>query len=547
MVLRATDYAGACPIATVALEAASSNDRLRQATEDVFADRIERCARRLVHAGIPAKRARALAVVFIELRAGAFILSRAMRDSRPLSAAGAAAAELVPARRRPARPGNQHQPGERREGAPAMPATVDRVAAAVTRGGGMRYRPRGAMLSYLPVLAPRSRHATRIALERNAAERGRRALTAVRAGVAERLRPTRPRMRALMLWPGGSFRWHSTPAPPSPGARAAVVRPLAVATCDMDRPLGLGVTPFPLPLQFGHECVAEVLAVGEEVAAFRPGQRVVVPFQISCGLCPQCQSGHTGNCAIVPPISMYGFGIAGGHWGGAVVDELLVPYADAMLVGLPPGIEPVDAASVADNVSDGYRHVAPFLPELLSRDPDAEVLIIAGVARRPIFTPSVPLYAGLVARALGARNLYLVDTRAEVRDHAERLGLHPLPVAELRRRPPAPLVVDASGERRGLRLALSMTAPDGVCSCAGTLQAEARIPAGQMYGRNVVLRIARAHARTIIPSVLKLMTDGRLDPSLVTTLIAPFDDAPAALREHIRGGSTKTILVAHEH
>jgi alcohol dehydrogenase len=66
---------------------------------------------------------------------------------------------------------------------------------------------------------------------------------------------------------------------------------------------------------------------------------------------------------------MYGFGIAGGLWGGVIADQVAVPFADAMLVPLPGGIEV--AASVGDNVSDGYRHIAPYLPALLAVDVSA--------------------------------------------------------------------------------------------------------------------------------------------------------------------------------
>src|SRR3954467_9844885 len=201
--------------------------------------------------------------------------------------------------------------------------------------------------------------AGRIMFEREAEQRVRRLRAALADATRQRARPSRARRRALPLVPGGRLRWRSVPAPQPPGPLGAVVRPLAVATCDMDRPIGLGATPFPTPLAFGHECVAEVLSVGGEVAAVRPGQRVVVPFQISCGACGACRAGRTANCLAVPPVSMYGFGPAGGHWGGAVADELSVPFADAMLVPLPGGIDPVAAASVADNVSDAHRHVGP--------------------------------------------------------------------------------------------------------------------------------------------------------------------------------------------
>src|SRR4051794_1609536 len=173
--------------------------------------------------------------------------------------------------------------------------------------------------------------AGQVALERDAALRARRLVSAARDHGEQRLRPTRRRMRALGVAPRGRLSWREVPAPPPPGPDAAVVHPIAVATCDLDRALCLGATPFALPLHLGHECVAEVLAVGEHVATVRPGQRVVVPFQISCGRCRPCQSGLSGNCISVPPLSMYGFGVGGGHWGGALSDELTVPYADAML------------------------------------------------------------------------------------------------------------------------------------------------------------------------------------------------------------------------
>ncbi|MEA2168331.1 MAG: hypothetical protein QOF76_1631 [Solirubrobacteraceae bacterium] len=333
-----------------------------------------------------------------------------------------------------------------------------------------------------------------------------------------RWHPERKTLRALELRPGGTFRWRAVAPLRAPKPLAAVVRPIAVATCDMDRPIALGATPFPAPLCFGHECVAEVLAVGSKVRTVRAGDRVVVPFQISCGACPKCGAGHTGNCTRVPPISMYGFGLAGGHWGGAIADELAVPFADGMLVPLPTGIDPVAAASVSDNVSDAWRHIGPHVQR------DSRVLILSAM-RDHLFTASVPLYAGLIAQAAA-------------------LGIAAVTRSGARKLDPVELVMDSTTTGAGLRFAMTKVAPDGVCSSVGSLHKTAKLPFSAIYGRNATLHIGRAHARAVIPHVLELMTSGRLRPERVTTVVAPMDDAVKAMTEHARGGTTKTILTA---
>jgi AcrR family transcriptional regulator len=93
--LRQTDYADACPIETVALEVASTNEPLRLATAGVFASWITAGTERLTDAGIPKEKARELAISTIALLEGAFVLSRAMRSAEPLEAAGASATAAV--------------------------------------------------------------------------------------------------------------------------------------------------------------------------------------------------------------------------------------------------------------------------------------------------------------------------------------------------------------------------------------------------------------------------------------------------------------------
>jgi AcrR family transcriptional regulator len=92
-----TDYADACPIATVALEVASTNELLRKATAEVFESWIASGTDRFAAAGIGGDTARELAIILITSLEGAFVLSRAMRRTEPLFAARTAVAAAVEA------------------------------------------------------------------------------------------------------------------------------------------------------------------------------------------------------------------------------------------------------------------------------------------------------------------------------------------------------------------------------------------------------------------------------------------------------------------
>jgi AcrR family transcriptional regulator len=94
-VLESTGYADACPIATVALEVASTNEPLRVATAKVFAAWVDAATTRLVNAGVDTASARPLAQSVIALLEGAFVLSRAAKSTEPMYAARDAAVTLV--------------------------------------------------------------------------------------------------------------------------------------------------------------------------------------------------------------------------------------------------------------------------------------------------------------------------------------------------------------------------------------------------------------------------------------------------------------------
>jgi AcrR family transcriptional regulator len=95
--LRDTEYADACPIATVALEVSSRDEELRSACAEVFGAWIDSGVERFAAEGIRRDRARELVIQTLAGLEGAFVLSRAMRTTEPVELAGEAAAAAVEA------------------------------------------------------------------------------------------------------------------------------------------------------------------------------------------------------------------------------------------------------------------------------------------------------------------------------------------------------------------------------------------------------------------------------------------------------------------
>jgi AcrR family transcriptional regulator len=93
--LRDTDFADACPIETIALEVASTNESLRAATADVFRSWLVGLEQWLRSSGVADELAGDLAVAILSMLEGAFVLARSMRETQVLSACGTAAATLV--------------------------------------------------------------------------------------------------------------------------------------------------------------------------------------------------------------------------------------------------------------------------------------------------------------------------------------------------------------------------------------------------------------------------------------------------------------------
>jgi D-arabinose 1-dehydrogenase-like Zn-dependent alcohol dehydrogenase len=126
---------------------------------------------------------------------------------------------------------------------------------------------------------------------------------------------------------------------PAPAPDGAVVRVRANGVCRSDWHAWMGDTRvISLPHVLGHEFTGVVEAVGSEVRAFRPGDRVIVPFSQGDGTCEMCRTGHENIC---DHVLLPGFN----YWGG-YAEYVAVPRAEANLIRLPDEVGFVEGASL---------------------------------------------------------------------------------------------------------------------------------------------------------------------------------------------------------
>ena len=326
-------------------------------------------------------------------------------------------------------------------------------------------------------------------------------------------------MRQLVFEETHSYVWREAADPQIMAPEQAIVRPLLVACCDLDVAVAEGRLPLPPGHAVGHEGIGEVVAIGDGVQGVRPGDRVVIPFQISCGQCRECRRGVTGSCAALPLMAMYGMApLAGVDGGGFMADLVLVPYADAMLVPIPRGVDLVGIASLSDNIVDAWRAVGPYRAELAALDEADRRVLVAG-------RQSIGLYAAGLAAALGYGVDY-VDTDPQRLAAAEKLGatVHdkPKPGKSLG---PYPVTVHTSADPAVLAATLRVTWPDGVCTDTGIYyQGAVEMPLLPMYTRGVRFVTGRVNARAVIPEVVELLEAG-CDLAPAVDRVVRWDDA----------------------
>ena len=333
-------------------------------------------------------------------------------------------------------------------------------------------------------------------------------------------------MRSLVYVGPEGLEWQETPEPVLRADHEALVRPVASASCDLDRRIVSGSTPMEPPFALGHEAVGEIVDLGTEAAAggLTPGARVAIPWHLSCGTCVQCRARRPGNCTSTPALAGFGQPLGGLH-GGLYDDLVRVPWASHALTPVPDVVPSELAASCSDQMADAYGAVAPTLAE----QSGASVLIVGGL-------PSLGLWAVMFAAALGAEEVVYVDPDPVAADLAVALGATRT-ISEVPDRVDGEfaLTVDVGGDpERTLGCAFRSVAPGGTVVGRCVYFVSPPLPYWDLFRTDARFVTSPPHATPWIPAILELLASAAVDPSPVLTTGLSYDDAPEILLERPR-------------
>ena len=194
---------------------------------------------------------------------------------------------------------------------------------------------------------------------------------------------------------------HEAPPPPGPGDIRLRIRTVGLNHIDVWGLRGMAFAKRQLPLTVGAEAAAEVVAVGDGVSAFAPGDRVVPYAALTCGTCRFCARGEDNLCTDVR-------GVRGFHIDGFAQD--ITNHPARLAVKIPDGVSTHDAACVAV----AYSTVEHMLFDNARLEPGEWVLVHAGGS-------AIGTIAIKVAKSLGCTVITTVGT-ADKAAKAKALG-----------------------------------------------------------------------------------------------------------------------------
>jgi alcohol dehydrogenase len=209
-------------------------------------------------------------------------------------------------------------------------------------------------------------------------------------------------MRAMVYRGPCRVRIEEKPMPSIEHPNDAIVRVTRAAICGSDLHLYHGLLPDTrVGMTFGHEFTGVVEEIGSSVQNLTRGDRVLVPFNISCGSCFFCARELYGNCHNVNPNAtavgaIYGYSHTSGGYDGGQAEYVRVPFADVGPSRIPEWMDEEDAVLLTDACPTGYQ--AAEMGDIKEND----VVVVFGAG-------PVGLFAAKSAWLMGAGRVIVVD------------------------------------------------------------------------------------------------------------------------------------------
>ncbi len=354
-----------------------------------------------------------------------------------------------------------------------------------------------------------------------------------------------------------------------------LVRITTTNICGSDLHMYEGRTSFETGRVFGHENMGQVIEVGDAVRKVKVGEYVVLPFNVSCGFCKNCERGLTNYCLTMQPEpsfagAAFGFADMGPYQGGQA-EVLRVPFGDfmALRLGEDAAERQTDYVMLADIFPTGYHAT-----EMAGVKPGDQTVIMGG--------GPVGLMAAYSAILKGAGRVWVVDRHPDRLALAEKIGAIPIDDSA---QDPVQVIKDATlglgadngcecvgyqahdpqGNEDGsltLNTLIDAVRFTGKIGCvgvfvpqdpggrekqrAGELEAEGKLPLdfGMMWFKGQSIGTGQCPVKKYNRALRDLVAGGKARPSFIVSHELPLDRAPEAYRnfDSRENGWTKVVL-----
>jgi len=361
-------------------------------------------------------------------------------------------------------------------------------------------------------------------------------------------------VRAVSYRGPAKLRVEDKPDPRIEHPNDVILRVTATALCGSDLHLYRGLVPDTrVGCTFGHEFAGVVEEVGPSVRNLKRGDRVVVPFNISCGSCYFCQRDLFGLCENSNPNSEVASGVFGyshttGGYDGGQAEYVRVPFADVGPMKIPDDMSEEDVLFLSDILPTGYQ--AAEMGEIQP----GETVVVFGCG-------PVGLFAQKSAWLLGAGRVIAVDDVDYRLDFARRYNN----VETLNFREVDDIVMvlkemtdgrgpdvcidavglEASGSHLHTLLGRKMMLEAGAATAIDWSIHTVRkggnvvlagvygppwnlIPIGTAMNKNLTLRMGQCNTKRYMPHLLEHIRQGRIDAKRIISHRLPLEEAPRA-------------------